>query len=94
MNNNLEKRIIPFGKPLHKKDIKTFLSSLSDRVSYDMSNMGDIIFGVDKPIQNECSGNFVCNEIKLSYEVHIHVDKVYHMQLSYPQQQTKKPLIV
>jgi len=84
MNNNIEKKVINFGKPLAKKDIKRFLSFLSEKVSYEMNNIGNVVGGVDIPIQNECSGAITCEEIKIPYCVHIHGENVYRLQLSCP----------
>jgi len=82
--NNLEKETITFSKPLLKKDIKTLLAHLSEEVSYEMINLGNLKRGIDIPIQNECSGTIEFGEKKVSYVIHLTVDKVYHMQLVYP----------
>ena len=84
MNASLEKRTIPFENPMSKKDIKTFLSYLSDDVFYGMINFGHIIKKVDEPVQNECSGTIICEDVKINYEIHIHGDLVRRVQLSYP----------
>jgi hypothetical protein len=85
MMNNLEKKTVSFGKPLNKRDVDSFLSFLSDNVSYSMSNFGNILKGIKMPVQNECTGTMAFQEIKINYILVIHVDdSIRHVQFAYP----------
>lgn len=83
-NNNLEKKTIPLGKALNKKDIFLFLSSISGNFSYGASNFGDFKDGVNICKQNECIGEIPLKGTRIAYAIHICGEQVLHMHLEYP----------